>query len=121
MRLAVPVVTSVIIGVAAGLAAPIAGAQPLPSSCKGGPEGAVSAEDTRSRAEAGFDLTRQRARGRDQQVPAASTGADGLCQHFIQVDEDGDGRISRDEWLRWFGPAHAGPTAGAGSRYSGID
>jgi EF hand len=121
MRLAFPAVMALIIGVAAGFTAPIAGAQPLPSSCEGGAEGAVSAEDTGSRAEERFDLMRQRARGRDQQVPAASTGADGLCQQFIQVDEDGDGRISRDEWLRWFGPAHAGATVGAGSRYSGVD
>jgi hypothetical protein len=44
-----------------------------------------------------------------------------LRRQFIQTDEDGDGRISRDEWLRSFGPAHAGPTVGAGRRYSGMD
>jgi hypothetical protein len=33
--------------------------------------------------------------------------ADSLRQQFGQVDQDGDGQISRDEWMAWFGPAYA--------------
>ena len=57
-----------------------------------------------SRAEARTDLA-------EKQFAAASPGADGLRQQFIQADEDGDGRINRDEWLRWFGPALADKAA----------
>jgi hypothetical protein len=57
-------------------------------------------------AEQRFDFPRQGAdRLGEKQFAAASSGADGLRQPFIQADEDGDG--SRDEWLRWFGPALA--------------
>ena len=59
-----------------------------------------------------FDFARQGADGLgEKQFAAALSGADGLRQQFIQADEDGDGRISRDEWLRWFGPALADKAA----------
>jgi EF hand len=118
----VPVLISVVIGVAAGLVTAAAGAQQLPSSCHGGPDGSVSAQDAGGRAEERFDRARQGAAGHgEQQLAAALPGAEGLRRQFIQADDDGDGRISRDEWLRSFGPAHAGLAAGAGSRSSGTD
>jgi hypothetical protein len=122
MRLGVPVLRSVIVGVAAGVVAAAVGAQQLVSPCDGAPHGADTALASPGCAEQRFDVLRQGADGLgEEQFAAAMPGADGLRQQFIRVDEDGDGRISRDEWLRWFGPAHAGPTVGAGSRYSGID
>jgi EF hand len=108
MRLAIPVQISVIMGIAAGLAVTAAHAQQVLSSCDGGSDGSVSAQQSLGGAEQRFDLLRQGANARDEeQFAAALPGADGLRQQFIQADEDGDGRISRDEWLRWFGPAHA--------------
>ena len=41
----------------------------------------------------------------EKQFAAALSGADGLRQQLIQADEHSGGRIGRDEWLRWFGPA----------------
>jgi hypothetical protein len=111
MRLRIPVLRSVIVGVAAGLVATAAGAQQLASSCGGAPHGADTALASPGCAEQRFDLLRQGADGLgEEQFAAAMPGADGLRQQFIQADEDGDGRISRDEWLRWFGPAHAEKT-----------
>jgi EF hand len=108
MRLGIPVLRSMIVGVAAGLVATAAGAQQLASSCDGAAHGAETALASPGCAEHRFDLLRQGADGLgEEQFAAAMPGADGLRQQFIQADEDGDGRISRDEWLRWFGPAHA--------------
>jgi hypothetical protein len=47
----------------------------------------------------------------EEQFPAALPGAHGPRQQFIRADVDGDGRISRDEWLRWFGSRQAGTAA----------
>jgi hypothetical protein len=71
-------------------------------------------DELRSRGGAGppFEFARQGADGLgEKQFAAALPGADGLRQQFIQADEDGDGRISRDEWLRLFGPALADKAA----------
>jgi hypothetical protein len=108
MRLALPVRMSVIIGVAAGLVVSAAHAQQVLSSCDGGPDRSVSAQGSLGCAEQRFDLARQGADGLgEEQFAAAVAGAEGLRRQFLQADEDGDGRISRDEWLRSFGPAHA--------------
>jgi hypothetical protein len=105
MRPGVPVLRSVVIGVSASLIA-VAWADELRSSCESGPQ--VSAREWTRCAQQRFDLARQGADAvGEEQFAAALPGADGLRQRFIQVDEDGNGRISRDEWLRWFGPALA--------------
>ena len=118
MRAGVPVMLSLIIGVAAGPSATPGGTQELPGVC----DGALSAEEARGFAEQRFDLARGAAVGlAEEQFAAAWPAADGLRQQFGQVDLDGDGWISRDEWMAWFGPAHAEKTNGAGSRRSGTD
>jgi hypothetical protein len=110
MRRGVTVLTSMMIGVSAGLIAAGADADELRSSCEGGYQ--VSAQESQGGAEQRFDLARRGADGLgEKQFAAASSAADGLRQQFIQVDEDSDGRISRDEWLRWFGPALADKAA----------
>jgi hypothetical protein len=107
MRVGVPV-PSVVIRVTAGLIAVAAGAQQLSSACEGGPGGSASTQESPGRAELRFDPARQGADGfGGEQLAAALPGADRLRQQFMQADEDGDGRISREEWLRWFGLAHA--------------
>ena len=45
--------------------------------------------------------------GPAEQPAVALPDAEALRQQFVEADQDGDGRISRDEWLRAFGPAHA--------------
>jgi hypothetical protein len=122
MRLAIPVVMSVIIGVAAGLVVTAAHAQQVPSSCEGASEGSVSAKESFGCAEQRFDFLREGAEDLwEEQFAAASTGAEGLRQQFIHADDDGDGRISRNEWLRWFGTVYAGAMAGADGPHSGTD
>ena len=109
MRRGVPVLRSVIIGVAVGLMAAAAGAQQLRSSCGGASK---SRPRSAGRAAQRFELARRGADGLgEEQFAAAATAAEGLRQQFIQADDDGDGRISRDEWLRWFGPAFADKAA----------
>ena len=92
MRPGVPVLTSMMIGVSAGLIAAVTEAEELRSSCE---RPQVSAQESRGGAEQRFDLARPGADGlREKQFAAASSGADGLRQQFIQADEDGDGRIT---------------------------
>ena len=61
MRLGVPVLTSMMIGVSAGLIAAVTGAEELRSSCDGGHQ--VSAQESRGGAEQRFDLARRGADG----------------------------------------------------------
>jgi hypothetical protein len=110
MRPGVPVLTSVIVGMAVGLMAAAADAQQLRSPY-GGHGGQASAQDVPSRAAPRFERARRGADGLGAEQLAAATGAEGLRQQFIQADDDGDGRISRDEWLRWFGTVYAGAMA----------
>jgi hypothetical protein len=122
MRLGVPVMVSVIIGVSAGLTATPGATQELRGVCDAGAEGTLTAEEAQGCAEQGFDLARGAADGlAEEQFAAALPNADGLRQQFRQVDQDGDGRISREEWMRSFGPAHAETTNGAVGRHSGSD
>ena len=76
------------------------------------PDGSASTQELPGCAELRFDLASQGADGlAEKQFAAALPGADGLRQQFMQADEDGDGRISREEWLRWFGAVHADKAA----------
>ena len=108
MGLALPVRVSMIIGVAAGLVVSAAHAQQMLSSCDGGSDRLGPAQESLGCAEQRFDRARP---GADElgaeQFAATVPGAEGLRRQFLRADEDGDGRISRDEWLRWFGPARA--------------
>lgn len=104
MRAGVPVTVAVIIGVAAGLASR-PGAQELRVACDADRDGAITAAGSPGCAEQRADRARGNADGRAE---ARTADADGLRQQFGQADQDGDGRISRDEWLQWFGPAYAG-------------
>ena len=89
------------------LTTPVAGAQQL-SLCDGAAGSSVAATDSHKQAEAPMDLARQGAAGLgEERLGGALPGAEGLRQRFLQADADGDGRISREEWLRSFGPAHA--------------
>lgn len=121
MRLGVPVLASLMIGSAAGLSAAPGGAQELQFLCHTNQDGTVSAEQAQRSAE---QCAERAAAGVDdlavEQI-SALPDADRLREQFAQVDEDGDGRISREEWLRSFGPAHARATEGAGSRPVGSD
>jgi hypothetical protein len=106
-----------IMGVVAGLVATAAHAQQVLSSCDEGPDRSGPAQESLGCAGQRFDLARQGADGLgEEQFAAAVSGAEGLRRQFLRADEDGDGRISRDEWLRWFGPAVAdeadGPPSG---------
>jgi hypothetical protein len=117
MRLAISVLMSVTIGAAAAFVGPPAHAQQALSSCDGRPHGSAPAQDFLGCAEQRFDFLRQGAEELDEeQFAAAVPGAEGLRRHFLRVDEDGDGRISRDEWLRWFGPAQADQAPGLAGR-----
>ena len=122
MRLGVSVMASLIIGVAAGLTAAAAGAQGLDSPCDGDHNDRITAPAAQGCAERRFNVAGESADGlSEEQFAAAFSYADGLRHQFTQVDQDGDGRISREEWMSWFGPAHAGTTNGAGGRHSGTD
>jgi hypothetical protein len=108
MRLGVPFMGLVIAVVAGGLSASPGSAEELRSECNADDDGTDTAADAQGCAEQRFERARGDADGLAQGQVAALPDADGLRQQFAQADQDGDGRISRDEWLAWFGPAYAG-------------
>jgi hypothetical protein len=122
MRLGVPVMVSAIIAAAAGLVATASSAQELRAGCDADRDRAVTAKEAQGCAEQRFDLARGDADGlAEEQFAAALPDADGLRRQFVQVDRDGDGRISRDEWMAWFGPAYAAATKSAEGQLNGMD
>jgi hypothetical protein len=122
MRLGIAVTVTVLIGVAAGLAAGPGGAQELQFVCDAACDGAITEAESPGCAEPRFDLARGGAdRPAEEQFAGALPDAEALRQQFGQVDQDGDGRISREEWMRSFGPDHAETTNGAVGRHSGSD
>jgi EF hand len=122
MRLGVPLMGLVIVVVAAGLTATPGGAEELRSVCDADHNGTVTVAEAQGCAAQRLDLARGAADGLVQgQFAAALPDADGLRQQFAQVDQDGDGRISRDEWLAWFGPAYAGAAKAAAGQPIGTD
>ena len=107
MRLGVPLMVSVIVAAAAGPAAFPGAAQNLRAG-RDADDGMVTADEARGCAGQRFEVVREGAgRPAEEQLGAALSDADALQRQFAQVDRDGDGRISRDEWLQWFGPAYA--------------
>jgi hypothetical protein len=112
MRLGVPLMGLAI--VAAGLSATPGSAEDLRSVCDSDHNGTVAAAEAQGCAEQRFDLARGSADGLvPGQVDAALPDVNALRQQFAQADQDRDGRISRDEWMAWFGPAYAGAARAA--------
>jgi EF hand len=119
MRLGVPLMGLVIV-VAASVTP--GGAEDLRSVCSAGHDGTALTAQAQGCAEQRFERAREDADGLVQgQIAAAVPDADGLRQQFAQVDRDGDGRISRDEWMSWFGPAYAGTAKAAEGQSIGTD
>jgi EF hand len=122
MRLGVPLMGLVIVTVAAGLTGAPGRAQELRSGCDADRNGTVTAAEAQGRAEQRFELARGGAdRPGDEQFAPALPDAGRLRQQFAQVDRDGDGRVSRDEWMAWFGPAYAGAANAAEAQLNGTD
>ena len=108
MKVGVPVAVAVIIGVAAGLAARPGGAE-QPQLVGDADRGVNTEAEALGCAAQRFDLSREVADGRaEEKFAAAVSDVEVIRRQFGQADRDGDGRISRDEWLAWFGPAYAG-------------
>lgn len=107
MRLGVPGMAALIIGAGAGLASLSGGAQGLRQSCSGDHDGALAAGKAQGCTEQRFGVGQA-----EEQFVTGAGDADGLRERFARMDQDGDGRISRDEWMRSVGPAHAGLTHG---------
>ena len=108
MRLGVPFLRAVIVVAAAGLLPAAVGAQQTQFPCDADDGGAVTAEEAQVCAAQRFDLARGSADGlAEAQFAAALPDAAGLREQFGRVDQDGNGRISRDEWVAWFGAAYA--------------
>jgi EF hand len=122
MRLGVSLMSLAIVAVAVGLTGPPGGAQELRSGCNANRDGRVSAAQGQGCAEQRLELARGRSdRLAEKQFATAWPDADRLRQQFAQVDRDGDGRISRDEWMAWFGPAYAGTANPAEAQLNGTD
>jgi len=118
MRAGVPLMMSVIIG----LAVAPGGAQELRGVCDADRDGTLTAAERQDCAAQRFDLARGAADAlAEEQFAAALPDAAALRQQFGQVDQDGDGRISRDEWMAWFGPAYAETTRTTDGGPSGTD
>jgi hypothetical protein len=93
---------------AAAVAAIPGGAQEQRVVCDADDDGMVSVKEAQGCAEQRFELVRGDAgRLAEEQFAAVLADAGALQRQFAEVDQDGDDRISRDEWLQWFGPAYA--------------
>jgi hypothetical protein len=79
-----------------------AGRQFLAASCDADSDSYISAEEARTCAEQHFGGAGggQEAM-REEQFGAAFPGAGNTRELFGQVDEDGDGQVSRAEWMNW--------------------
>lgn len=55
------------------------------------------------------------------QFGAGMTGSQDVQASFSEVDEDGDGQISREEWMNWREQGFAGATQGSEGRMSSQD
>jgi hypothetical protein len=95
----VPMALAVALGTGAYLSGP-AGAQQLQYACDENSDRFVDASESRSCTEREFD---ELAAGEEvlteEQLGAMSQGERGMT--FSEVDENGDGEISREEWTTW--------------------
>lgn len=108
MRSGVPIAIWMVLGAAASLTPTPAAAQDLRFACAADHDGAITAQESQGCAERRFFVVGEGANApAAEQLAAGLPDADSLQQQFAQADRDGDGQISRDEWMLWFGRAYA--------------
>jgi hypothetical protein len=94
-----PIALATALGTGAYLSGP-AGAEQLREACDGNGDRFVDASESRLCTEREFDAL---AAGEEtltqQQLSAVTQGERGLT--FYEIDEDGDGEVSREEWTKW--------------------
>jgi EF hand len=110
MRSGVPIAILGVVGLAASLIPTPTVAQDLRFACAADHDGAITAEQAQGCAERRPVVAREGAKALAEEQLAAALDADSLQQQFAQADRDGDGQISRDEWMLWFGRAYAEAT-----------
>lgn len=94
-----PVALAVALGTGAYLSGPAA-AQHLQYACDENGDRFVDASESLSCTERAFDeLAAGEEALTEEQLSAMSQGERGMA--FSEVDENGDGEISREEWTRW--------------------
>lgn len=119
MRLGMPGLALLTIGAAMTLTAAPPAAQEL---CAGGRDTVVAAGSSPDLTEHQFERTDADPDALPvDELDATLPDADQLRAQFAQIDEDGDGRISREEWMRWFGPTYAVRATAVNSSPLGTD
>jgi hypothetical protein len=97
-------------------------AQQVQFACDENDDGFVDATESGLCTDAEFD---EIAKGEDvlteEQLLAMTKGRQGVPPTFSEIDENGDGQISRDEWAGFSGDRFAGATAAAGGRMPAED
>lgn len=121
MRFGIPVTGAAIFGMAS-MAALTLNAQELSFVCDTDNDGTITAEGSQGCAEQRFETVRGGADELgEQEFATAFPEAEGPQEQFAQVDQDGNGKISRQEWMSWHDQAFAEATAESAGEMAGAD
>lgn len=100
-------------------ASPLAEAQQLRHACDESGDGFIDVDEARTCREREFD--RASAGGMaltEEDLSAMRDAEEGVGPAFADIDEDGDGAVSRDEWTRFGDRRFSGAAAASGGRMS---
>jgi EF hand domain-containing protein len=108
--------TSAAVALLSGLGVGVASAV-VPMACDTDGDSFISAEEARTCTEQRFEEVGAEEEGlTQQQFGEAFPEAD-----FTQVDQDGDGKISRDEWMKWHEQGFTAATEASEGRMPAVD
>ena len=113
--------TSAAVALLSGLGVGVASAV-VPMACDTDGDNFISAEEARTCTEQRFEEIGARQEGLTQeQFGEAFPEAENLTEIFAQADQDGDGKISRDEWMRWHEQGFTAATEASEGRMPAVD
>jgi hypothetical protein len=99
-----------------------AAAQQVQFACDANDDGNVDAAESRLCTDAEFDRIAPGEQAlTEERLKAMAEGGQGIQPTFAEVDENGDGQISREEWVAYSDRRFAGATEASGGRMSTED
>jgi hypothetical protein len=98
---------------------PVAEGQQLRHACDESGDGFIDGDEARMCRERAFDRVSAGDMALTEEDLSAMRGAEeGVGPAFADIDEDGDGAVSRDEWTRFGDRRFSGAAAASGGRMS---
>lgn len=100
-------------------ASPFAEAQQVRHACDQSGDGFIDVDEARMCREREFDRSSAGEMAlTEENLSAMREAEEGVGPAFADIDEDGDGAVSRDEWTRFGDQRFAGAAAASGGRMS---